>query len=98
MAGLDACLKLDADIIVNLDGDNQYNSEDIEKLIEPILSGRSELVIGTRPINSITHFSFLKKKRKFILIQITPIFYRQEFAVYQVMGNGPNIIWRRLFN
>ncbi len=61
MAGLDACLRNGADIIVNTDADNQYNADDIPKLIAPILSGEAEIVVGERPISEIEHFSFLKK-------------------------------------
>lgn len=60
--GLDACLKLDADIIVNTDGDNQYNGADIEKLIEPIVKGKADIVVGNRQVDNIEHFSLLKKK------------------------------------
>ena len=59
--GLDACLKLGADIIVNTDGDNQYAGADIPKLIQPILAGKAELVIGDRQTGKIPHFSPLKK-------------------------------------
>ena len=62
MAGIDACLRLGADIIVNTDADNQYCGEDIEQLIRPILEGRAEMVIGERPIDSIDDFSPLKKR------------------------------------
>ncbi len=62
MAGLDACLKLGADIIVNTDADNQYCGADIEKLISPILGGGADIVIGERPIEQTAHFSPLKKK------------------------------------
>ena len=62
MAGLDACLKAGADIIVNTDADNQYCGEDIEKLIAPILKGEADIVVGERPIDDIEHFSFIKKK------------------------------------
>ncbi len=62
LAGLDASLRLGADIIVNTDGDNQYNGADIEKLIEPILNGRADIVVGDRQVNTIPHFSPLKKK------------------------------------
>lgn len=62
MAGLDACLKNGADIIVNTDADNQYCGADIEKLIRPILNGEAEVVIGERPIDETEHFSPLKKK------------------------------------
>lgn len=62
MAGLDACLRNGADIIVNTDADNQYVGEDIEKLIRPILNGEADMVIGERPIDQTEHFSPLKKK------------------------------------
>lgn len=62
MAGLDACLRNGADIIVNTDADNQYCGADIEKLIRPILEGKAEVVIGARPIDETEHFSPLKKK------------------------------------
>lgn len=62
MAGLDACLRNGADIIVNTDADNQYVAEDIEKLVRPILEGRTDIVVGERPIDETEHFSPLKKK------------------------------------
>ena len=62
MAGLDACLRNGADIIVNTDADNQYNADDIEKLIAPILKGEYDIVIGERPIDQTEHFSPLKKR------------------------------------
>jgi len=61
MKGLNASLRAGADIIVNTDADNQYNADDIPKLVEPILMGEAEIVIGARPISEIGHFSFLKK-------------------------------------
>lgn len=63
MAGLDACLHLGADIIVNTDADNQYCGADIEKLVRPILEGNADIVIGERPIDQTKHFS--KKKKLF---------------------------------
>lgn len=62
MAGLDACLHLGADIIVNTDADNQYCGADIEKLVRPILDGKADIVIGERPIDETEHFSWKKKK------------------------------------
>ena len=62
MAGLDACLRNGADIIVNTDADNQYNGDDIETIVRPILEGKSDIVIGARPIDQTEHFSPLKKK------------------------------------
>lgn len=60
-AGLDACLKLGADIVVNTDADNQYYGGDITKLVGPILEGRAEMVVGDRDIAAIGHFSPSKK-------------------------------------
>lgn len=62
MAGLDACLKNGADIIVNTDADNQYCGADIEKLIRPIMEGKADIVVGERPIDDTEHFSPIKKK------------------------------------
>jgi glycosyltransferase involved in cell wall biosynthesis len=61
-AGLDAALKLGADIVVNTDADNQYNAADIPKLIAPILAGEADMVVGARPIEKIEHFSPIKKR------------------------------------
>lgn len=66
MAGLDACLRNGADIIVNTDADNQYCGEDIEKIVRPILEGKADIVIGERPIDDTEHFSPLKKKLQHI--------------------------------
>lgn len=61
MAGINACLDLNADVIVNTDADNQYNSKDISALTAPIIEGKADIVIGARPIEEIHHFSFFKK-------------------------------------
>ncbi|MDQ5835014.1 MAG: glycosyltransferase family 2 protein [Actinomycetota bacterium] len=61
-AGLDASLKLGADIIVNTDADNQYRGADISKLVAPILAGNADMVIGDRETDQIEHFSPLKKR------------------------------------
>lgn len=61
MAGLDAALRAGADVIVNTDADNQYEAEDIPKLVTPILKGEAEIVVGERPIAEIEHFSPIKK-------------------------------------
>ena len=60
-SGIDACLQLGADIIVNTDADNQYRADDIPVLIGPILGGLADMVIGSRPISQIRHFSSFKK-------------------------------------
>ena len=62
MSGIDACLRLGADIIVNTDGDNQYSGFDIPKLIQPILEKRADFVVGDRETDKIAHFSSIKKK------------------------------------
>jgi glycosyltransferase involved in cell wall biosynthesis len=61
-AGLDASLKLGADVVVNTDADNQYSAGDIPKLVTPILEGRADMVIGDRQTDTIEHFSPLKKR------------------------------------
>jgi len=61
MTGLDACLAVGADVIVNTDADNQYRASDIEQLVKPILDQRAEIVIGARPISDTQHFSLVKK-------------------------------------
>ncbi len=60
-AGLDAALKLGADVVVNTDADNQYFGGDIVKLVEPILRGDADMVVGDREVQNIEHFSPLKK-------------------------------------
>lgn len=61
VAGINGALAQGADIIVNTDADNQYCADDIEKLIRPILNKEADIVIGTRPVSNISHFSLLKK-------------------------------------
>src|SRR5690606_21407096 len=64
-AGIDAALKLGADIIVNTDADNQYEARDIPALVKPILDGRADMVIGDRGPESLAHFSPLKRTLQF---------------------------------
>ncbi|MEZ5498938.1 MAG: glycosyltransferase family 2 protein [Steroidobacteraceae bacterium] len=61
MAGLEAGLRNGADVIVNTDADNQYHAGDIPRLVEPILAGRAEIVVGDRGVGSLQHFSPLKR-------------------------------------
>ncbi len=60
-AGLDASLKLGADVIVNTDADNQYDARDIPSLVAPIVSGDADMVVGDRQVMTVEHFSPLKK-------------------------------------
>ena len=62
MTGMEACLRLGADVIVNTDADNQYEARDIPRLTAPVLSGEADMVIGARPIDDTQHFSWIKKK------------------------------------
>jgi glycosyltransferase involved in cell wall biosynthesis len=62
MGGLDACLRLGADIIVNTDADNQYPGHEIPKLIAPILRGEADMVVGDRVVGDIAHFSWTKRR------------------------------------
>lgn len=61
MTGLEASLAAGADVIVNTDADNQYNAEDIPALVAPILASQADVVIGARPIETIQHFSKIKR-------------------------------------
>jgi glycosyltransferase involved in cell wall biosynthesis len=61
MAGLDAALKLGADVIVNTDADNQYRGTDVERLIAPILEGTADMVVGQRQGTGVEAFSPLKQ-------------------------------------
>jgi glycosyltransferase involved in cell wall biosynthesis len=60
-AGLDACLKLGADVVVNTDADNQYRGADVATLVAPIVAGEADMVVGDRQIDRIEHFSGSKK-------------------------------------
>ena len=75
MVGLNGALKLGADIIVNTDGDNQYNGNDIPKLIKPILDNEAEIVVGDREVETIKHFSltkiFLQKLGSWVVRQLS---------------------------
>ncbi|MBS3984050.1 MAG: glycosyltransferase family 2 protein [Selenomonadales bacterium] len=61
MTGLDGCLSLNANFIVNVDADNQYNADDIPALLAPLVEGKADIVVGARPIEAIKHFSPVKK-------------------------------------
>jgi len=65
-AGIDACLKLGADIIVNTDGDNQYAGADIPKLIAPLVAGEADIVIGDREVRDLAHMSATRKRLQWL--------------------------------
>jgi len=60
-AGLEESLRCGADVIVNTDADNQYNADDIVKLVEPILAGEADIVIGDRGVGELQQFSPIKR-------------------------------------
>ena len=62
MAGLQRCVQLGADVIVNTDGDHQYQGKYAADCAKPIIEGKSDIVVGIRPIDSMEYFSWLKKK------------------------------------
>jgi len=61
MAGLEAALQAGADVVVNTDADNQYRGEDVAQLVQPILDGRADIVVGDRGVAALEHFSPLKR-------------------------------------
>lgn len=61
IAGINKALDMGADIIVNTDADNQYNASYIKDIVKPIIENKADIVIGTRPVSEIKHFSLLKK-------------------------------------
>jgi glycosyltransferase involved in cell wall biosynthesis len=61
-AGLEESLRQGADIIVNTDADNQYEAKDIPRLIEPLLAGRADIVVGDRQVGRLPGFSPLKRR------------------------------------
>jgi glycosyltransferase involved in cell wall biosynthesis len=61
LTGLESALRLQADLIVNTDGDNQYRGEDVERLVAPILAGQADIVVGDRGVATVAHFSPLKR-------------------------------------
>ncbi len=61
MIGIDTCLKLGADLIVNTDGDNQYHGQDIPSLVAPLLRGEADIVIGDREVQALRHLSWSRK-------------------------------------
>src|SRR5437870_3278681 len=82
-AGLDACLKLGADVVVNTDADNQYDGRDIPRLVEPILEGRADMVVGDRGVESVEHFSPLYERLKVFM------------TAAAVVGLAAFVIWAR---
>lgn len=61
-AGLDAALKLGADVVVNTDADNQYHGDSIHDLVRPIIAGEADMVVGDRDVRSVADFSWLKRR------------------------------------
>ena len=92
MIGLEEALKLKADLIVNLDADNQYHAEDIPKLIQPILDKKAEIVIGDRQVHQIKHFSFAKRKLQalgsFLIRQVSGLPIRDAVSGFRAFSQA----------
>jgi glycosyltransferase involved in cell wall biosynthesis len=84
MAGLECCIALGADIIVNTDADNQYPAGDIPLLLAPILERRAQFVVGDRPIGTIAHFSWVKRQLQTLGSQVV------RFASGTRVGDAPS--------
>jgi hypothetical protein len=80
MAGLETCVANGADIIVNTDADNQYDSRDIASLVQPIIEGKAEFVIGARPIEEIQHFSWVKRRLQSLGSRVVRLASRTDVA------------------
>ena len=78
-AGIDASLKLSADVIVNTDADNQYPGHEIPALVKPITEGRAEFVIGCRDVYAIPHFSLFKKLAQRAGSRVVSAICKQDF-------------------
>ncbi|MGZ8184082.1 MAG: glycosyltransferase family 2 protein [Methylobacter sp.] len=96
MTGLDACLRLGADVIVNTDADNQYNADDIPALVAPILEHRADIVVGARPIETIEHFSLVKSSCKNSAVglfgsRVIPIFLMRPAVFGQCRAPPQNV-------
>jgi glycosyltransferase involved in cell wall biosynthesis len=64
--GIDNCLRLGADIIVNTDADHQYPGDEIPRLVAPILARTADMVVGDRQVQQLEHFSPLKKFLQYV--------------------------------
>lgn len=77
--GIQECLQQGADVIVNTDGDNQYAGQDIAKLVEPIVTGRADIVVGDRGGMGNLHFSLFKR-----MLQVFGSFVIRQFSGLQI--------------
>jgi glycosyltransferase involved in cell wall biosynthesis len=75
MTGIEACLKLGADFIVNTDGDNQYCGADVEALVAPLLRCEAQVVVGDRNVRALDHMSpgrkFLQRVGSWVVRQVS---------------------------
>lgn len=58
---LQTAVKLGADIIVNTDADNQYDQAEIPLLLQPILDGEADMVMGDRQVDKLDWMISSKK-------------------------------------
>jgi glycosyltransferase involved in cell wall biosynthesis len=59
--GIEYSLSLGAHVIVNTDGDGQYPASRIPDLVQPILDGAADVVLGDRETSRSLDFSFMKR-------------------------------------
>ena len=100
-AGLDAALKLGADVIVNTDADNQYRADDIPKLVAPIVAGEADLVVGVRDVKGHDEFTRVKKTLQSVRLMGRPAGFqhghpRRHVGVSRVQPRGGASSQRRL--
>ena len=90
--GLKEALKRGADVLVNIDGDNQYDANDIQKLINPVINNEADIVIGARPIDKIKTFSSFKKMLQklgsFVIKSLTKIDVKDAASGYRAYSRN----------
>ena len=59
--GIEESLRRGADVIVNTDADNQYDSSCIPALVAPVLAGEADIVVGDRQTGQVAEFSVVKR-------------------------------------
>ncbi|MBQ2635753.1 MAG: glycosyltransferase family 2 protein [Methanobrevibacter sp.] len=51
--GFEAVLKYNPKYIVNMDSDGQHSVDDLDNVLEPLITGRAQAVIGVRPLKDM---------------------------------------------
>ncbi len=69
--GIETALEMKADIIVNIDADGQYDPNEIPVIIQPILEGKADIVLGSRFLGNIEYMPIQKKLGNKLATKIT---------------------------